>query len=163
MAVGDNRRPDWGKMSHINNPEQALPYFLRGAFREFETAMSRYLVDFNLPLSQFYILRLEWSEDGNTQIDIAKRAFMTESVASQVLKKMEARDLVRRKADPNDRRSRLVHLTSTGKDLRSRIVKDGIRIASENGPKFSAEDIQTTVKVLVSLKRALEDYNIAQY
>jgi len=76
--------------------------------------MSRYLVDFNLPLSQFYILRLEWSEDGTTQIDIAKRAFMTESVASQVLKKMEVRDLVRRRHS-NDRKSSRLSQTGSGR------------------------------------------------
>ena len=149
-------------MSLTDNPEQALPYFLRGAFREFETAMSRYLVDFDLPLSQFYILRLEWNDGGNTQIDIAKRAFMTESVASQVLKKMEAQDLIRRKADPSDRRNRLVHLTSTGKELRRRIVRDGVQIANENGPQLATKDIQTTVKVLIAVKQALEAYNLAQ-
>jgi len=76
-------------MSRINNPEKSLPYYLRGAFRGFETALGRYLKTFNLPVSQFYILRLQWDEAGNSQIDIAERAFMTESVTSQVLKKMD--------------------------------------------------------------------------
>ena len=146
-------------MSRINNPEKSLPYFLRGAFRGFETALGRYLTEFNLPVSQFYILRLQWNEDGNSQIDIAKRAFMTESVASQVLKKMEARDLVRRKADPNDGRSRLVNLTQTGRKMREHIVSDGIKISNQNAPQISREDMITTIEVLMKVRQSFEDYN----
>jgi len=146
-------------MNRINNPEKSLPYFLRGAFRGFETALGRYLTEFNLPVSQFYILRLQWNEDGNSQIDIAKRAFMTESVASQVLKKMEARDLVRRKADPNDGRSRLVNLTQTGRKMREHIVSDGIKISNQNAPQISREDMMTTIEVLMKVRQSFEDYN----
>jgi len=146
-------------MSHVNNPENSLPYFLRGAFRGFETALGRYLTEYNLPLSQFYILRLQWSKDGNSQIDIAARAFMTESVASQVLKKMENNDLVRRKPDPNDRRSRLVHLTHTGRKMREQILSDGIQISNENTPQISREDMKTAIEVLIKVRQSFENYN----
>lgn len=146
-------------MSRINNPDNSLPYFLRGAFRGFETALGRYLTEFDLPVSQFYILRLQWNENGNSQIDIAERAFMTESVASQVLKKMEARDLVRRKADPNDRRSRLVHLTRTGQKMRERIVTDGIQISKEHKPKITREEMKTTIEVLIKVRQSFKEYN----
>jgi len=146
-------------MSRINNPEKSLPYILRGAFRGFETALGRYLTAYDLPLSQFYILRLQWSETGNSQIHIAERAFMTESVASQVLKKMESRDLVRRKPDPNDGRGRLVHLTARGKALREEIVSDGINIANENGPSISKQDMKTTINVLMKVRESFEIYN----
>jgi len=112
-----------------------------------------------LPVSQFYILRLQWNEEGNSQIDIAARAFMTESVASQVLKKMEARDLVRRKANPNDRRSRLVHLTQTGRKMREHIVSGGIQISKENAPDISREEMMTTIQVLMKVRQSFEDYN----
>lgn len=146
-------------MSRINNPKNSLPYYLRGAFRGFETALGRYLAAYDLPLSQFYILRLQWSEDGNSQIDIAERAFMTESVASQVLKKMEARDLVRRKPDPDDGRSRLVHLTSSGKDLRERLMREGIQISAKNAPRISREEMKTTIEVLMKVREGFEAYN----
>ena len=146
-------------MSRINNPNNSLPYYLRGAFRGFETALGRYLTDYDLPLSQFYILRLQWSEHGDSQIDIAERAFMTESVASQVLKKMEKNDLVRRKPNPNDRRSRLVQLTHTGRAMRERIVSDGIQLSNENSPKISKQDMKTTIEVLMKVKQGFDAFN----
>jgi len=146
-------------MSRINDPQKSLPYYLRGAFRGFETALGRYLTAYDLPLSQFYILRLQWSETGDSQTHIAERAFMTESVASQVLKKMESRNLVRRKPDPNDGRSRLVHLTAHGKTLREKIVADGIHISNENGPFISKQDMKTTIDVLMKVRESFDIYN----
>ena len=101
-------------MSRINNPENSLPYHLRGAFRGYETALGRHLKRYDIPTSQFYILRLQWDPEGNNQKDIARRAFMSESVASQVIKKMEERGLLRRKPNPKDSRAYLVSLTAIG-------------------------------------------------
>ena len=84
---------------------------------------------------------------------------MTESVASQVLKKMEARDLVRRKPDPDDGRSRLVHLTSSGKDLRERLMREGIQISAKNAPRISREEMKTTIEVLMKVREGFEAYN----
>lgn len=159
LAWGRESGLKWGNMSRINNPENSLPYFLRGAFREFETALGRYLAEFGLPLSYFYILRLQWNENGNSQVDIANRAFMTQSVASQVLKKMENSNLVRRKTDPKDGRSRIVQLTATGEALRERIASDGIKISNENAPDISRQDMKTAIEVLIKVRLGFEEFN----
>ena len=146
-------------MSQPNNPEKSLPYHLRGAFRGFETALGRYLKRYDLPLSQFYILRLQWCDAGNTQHDIAKRAFMSQSVASQVVKKMENRGLLRRKRDPQDSRVLRVSLTSTGEKLRTKIVSDGLQISTANAPKISREDMKTAIEVLQKVREGFDLYN----
>jgi len=146
-------------MMTINRPDQSLPYHIRGAFRGFETALARYLANIGLPLSQFYILRLEWDEMGSQQNDIAEKACMTESVASQVIQKMEKAGLVTRKSDRKDARKRRVRLTSKGEKLRTKIMTDGIQTSRENAPEISREDMITTISVLVKVKNAFEIYN----
>ncbi len=146
-------------MSHVNNPDNSLPYHLRGAFRGYETALARYLKRFDLPLSQFYILRLQWSGDGKAQREIAQRAFMSESVASQVIKKMEYRNLLRRKPDPKDSRAQLVYLTSRGESLRETIVIEGIQISKRNAPNISREDMKTTIQVLRKVREGFDIFN----
>lgn len=146
-------------MSRVNNPDNSLPYHLRGAFRGYETALGRYLKRFDLPPSQFYILRLQWNEAGDTQRDIARRAFMTESVASQVIKKMENRGLLRRKPNPEDSRGQLVSLTAQGRTLRERIAVDGIKISTENAPNISREDMKTAIRVLQLVREGFDRYN----
>lgn len=146
-------------MSRINNPDNSLPHHLRGAFRGYEIALGRYLKAYDLPLSQFYILRLQWSPEGNTQKDIADRAFMSESVASQVIKKMEARGLLVRRPNPSDDRSHMVSLTHSGDTLRERIVKEGIQISVKNAPKIAKEDMKTALEVLKKVKAGFDLFN----
>lgn len=145
--------------STVNNPNDSLPYHLRGAFRGFETALARYLETFALPLSHFYILRLQWEAEGHTQRSIAQKAFMTESVASQVIKQMEAATLLRRTSDSKDKRKRLVFLTQAGLDLREKIVRYGIETSSKHSPDISRSELQTTMSVLKRIHEAFETYN----
>lgn len=146
-------------MSRINNPNNSLPYHLRGAFRGYETALGRHLKRYDIPTSQFYILRLQWGEEGDSQKDIAKRAFMSESVASQVIKKMEDRGLLKRKPNPTDSRAHLVSLTVSGRKFREAIVKEGIQISSEHTPDISREDMKTAIQVLNKVREGFNLYN----
>ena len=146
-------------MSRINNPDNSLPYHLRGAFRGYETALGRYLKRHDLPLSQFYILRLQWDPQGNSQRDIAQRAFMSESVASQVIKKMSERGLVRRKPYPEDNRAQRVSLTTFGKNLREAIAREGIQISTKNAPDISREDMKTAIQVLKKVREGFDLFN----
>ena len=136
-------------MNRINNPDNSLPYHLRGAFRGYETALGRYLKRFGLPVSQFYILRLQWDTSGNNQTDLAKRAFMSESVASQVIKKMEVNGLVRRKPDPEDSRKHLVSLTYTGEKLRTKIANNAVTISDEFDCHYKNKIIMNSLESLV--------------
>lgn len=146
-------------MTMINNPENSLPYHIRGAFRGFETALARYLATMDLPVSQFYILRLLWEEDGNSQSDIAAQASMSESVASQVIQKMEKAGLVTRRKGSGDDRKRYVYMTPKGKTLREKIMTEGIKISNEHRPDISREDLLTTISVLVKVKEAFDVFN----
>ncbi len=146
-------------MNKINNPENSLPHHLRGAFRGFETALGRYLKPYNLPVSQFYILRLQWDANGYTQKDISDRAFMSESVTSQVIKKMEQHGLLIRRADKTDARTQNVFITSKGKVMREKIIADGLSLSKGHGPDISKEDIITTVKVLKQIRLAFAEFN----
>jgi len=145
--------------SNVNHPDNSLPYHIRGAFRGFETALARYLTQFDLPLSHFYVLRLQWDDHGHTQKDISERAFMTESVLSQVIKAMEKETLLKRKPDPTDARKRRVFLTDKGHQIREKIARDGIGISQANAPQISPEEIKTTMEVLIKVRKAFDVYN----
>lgn len=148
--------------STVNNPEHSLPYHLRGAFRGFETALARYLETIDVPLSYFHILRLQWEDIGSTQSALAEKSFMTESVASQVIKKMVADKLLVRTRDTNDRRIWRVKLTEKGLNLREEIVTKGIKVSSEYQPDISKEDAMITIDVLKKIRNAFDRYN-AEY
>ena len=145
--------------SMINNPRQSLPYHLRGAFRGFETALARYLDTVDLPLSHFYILRLQWDGHGSTQASLARNSFMTESAASQVIKQMVKSGLLERSVDETDRRKRLVVLTEKGKALREEVVSYGLHISAEHAPVISKKDFKKTIEVLQQIHQAFDLFN----
>lgn len=147
------------KINEIHNHKLSLPYHIRGAFRGFETALSRYLATLELPLSQFYILRLQWNDNGYQQNNIAEKACMSESVTSQVIQKMEKSGLVKRSADPADSRKRRVILTSYGKAMRKKVIQRGIQLSEEHAPNISREDMMTAISVLIEVKKAFDDFN----
>ena len=142
-----------------NNPEHSMPYHLRGAFRGFETALARYLDGLNVPLSFFYIIRQQWDGDGCSQSLLAANSFMTESVASQVIKKMIADGLLRRERDKTDGRAWIIHLTKKGKSLREEVVSYGMNLSSKHEPDISRDDMLTAIDVLKKVRAAFDDYN----
>ena len=146
-------------MSRINNPDNSLPYHIRGAFRGFETLLTRHLKKYNLPISHFYILRLQWEDEGSSQNYIAKKAFMTESVASQVIQTMVKEKILKRKQDPKDARRRLVFLTAKGQKLRERVVTEGMNISKANAPDIAFKDVITTIEVLKKVRESFDIYN----
>jgi len=146
-------------MNRVIDPKDSLPYFLRGAFREFETALGRHLESYKLPMSQFYILRLKWSETGMSQSEIASRAFMSDSVASQVIKRMTESGLLRRRPDPKDGRSRLVSLSSSGRTLREQILKEYIKLSNDPALDISSEEIKIAIEVLIKVQKIYQAYN----
>ena len=146
----------------VNNPNQSLPYHIRGAFRGFETALARYLATKEFPLSQFYILRLQWDAQGESQKTLAQKSFMTESVASQVIKAMEKEGLLERKSDPTDARKKLVFITPKGQTLRAEMMTHGMTLSkSHYSPDISPEDIRTTIDVLIKVRESFDTYNAA--
>jgi len=145
--------------SMVNNPRQSLPYHLRGAFRGFETALARYLDTVGLPLSHFYILRLQWNGHGSSQARLARNSFMTESAASQVIQQMVKDGLLERHVDETDKRRRLVYLTEKGRILREEVVNYGIKISSKHSPVISRKDIMKTIEVLQQIHQAFEAFN----
>ena len=148
--------------SQKNNPNNSLHYHIRGVFRGFETALARYLSTKNVPLSHFYILRLQWDELGASQKQIAQKSFMTESVASQVIKAMEKDELLQRKPDSSDARKKLVFLTRKGKSLRENIVMHGIEVSETHAPIITPEEFRTTIAVLMKIRASFDLYN-AEY
>jgi len=135
-------------------------YQLRGAFRAYEIALGRFLQDYDLPLSHFYVLRIFWEASGHTQRHIADQAFMSESVLSQVLKKMIERNLVQRLPQaPKKTQLRKIVLTETGISLRQTLL-DGHELLLESFlDQENESDVDSTIKTLSTVGESLRRLN----
>jgi DNA-binding MarR family transcriptional regulator len=85
---------------------------------------------------QFVLLAsLWWLEDHQpespTQVRLAQQAGTDPMMTSQVLRKLEARGLLDRAADPDDNRARRLRLTRAGRDLTALALADVERADSD--------------------------------
>ncbi len=68
---------------------------------------------------QWIVLVRLWQDDGATQSELVESTLKDKATLSRILDVMERNGLVLRRLDPVDARSRRVHLTRAGKDLRA--------------------------------------------
>src|ERR1700747_2386538 len=68
-----------------------------------------------LGLSEFAVLEVLLHKGPQPVNAIGKRVLLTSGSITAAVDRLESRNLVRRTADPQDRRTRIVHLTETGK------------------------------------------------
>ncbi|MCX7791670.1 MAG: MarR family transcriptional regulator [Chloroflexaceae bacterium] len=75
---------------------------------------------FNLSPSQFAVLLLLDGEAGWRLTDLSERLLVDKSTITRIVDRLESAGLVRREADPDDRRVQRVVLTGEGQQTRDR-------------------------------------------
>lgn len=72
---------------------------------------------------------------------------------------MEKNGLLKRRIDRSDARKKKVFLTPKGQKLRGEIIIRGQNLSNSHSPDISAEDIKTTINVLIKVREAFDIYN----
>lgn len=100
------------------------------------------------PISCIGILADLWSKDGVMQKDLGSSLIKTKSSINKMLEALEKEGLIVKKDNPEDKRGKLIFLTSEGKKLQASIEKhvDSCEELIKN--KVSEKDLATTKKVL---------------
>ena len=65
------------------------------------------------------------------QVDIAARLGVAQPTVAKMLKRLESLGLVRRSSDPADRRSKLVRLTETGKQVEEEAFETFVALSKD--------------------------------
>jgi len=72
--------------------------------------------------AQFVALLELWSEDGLTQKELVNRLDVEQATMANTIARMERDGLIKRRAQPEDRRARSIHLTDKAKVLEKKAV-----------------------------------------
>lgn len=99
---------------------QTIHQLLREAFLYLHHGDDQALAEFDLDVVQFESLTYLSPEIGRSIGDLRERLLIDKSRATRVIDDLESRDLVRRVANPSDRRSPKIVLTKAGTELRGR-------------------------------------------
>lgn len=95
---------------------------LSGAFKRMRMRAQQVLEQHGLHYGQQYILEVLWEEDGLPVGELAARIGIAEPTVVRAVQRMEAAGVVRRAADPSDRRRALIFLTDRGHELEAIVV-----------------------------------------
>jgi DNA-binding MarR family transcriptional regulator len=97
---------------------------------------------------QWTVLIFLWEKDGVTQQELCNATFKDKPSMTRLIDNMERLYLVVRISDKNDRRTNLIHLTKTGKDLekKARVIANETLKEALNG--ISVEELKVSQEVL---------------
>jgi DNA-binding MarR family transcriptional regulator len=120
---------------------------------------SAFLAEHNLTLPQFDVLAQLDHEEGITQQALADRLLVTKGNVCGLMDRMMEQGLVERRADPEDRRAYMLHLTPKGKQLiRDVMPAHGQLIVSQIG-RLAPEKEKQLLDLLSELDRGLDKNN----
>ena len=97
---------------------------------------------------QWTILLSLWEKDGITQQDLCNATFKDKPSMTRLIDNMEKQHLVVRISDKRDKRTNLVYLTKTGRELESQSFKIAISTLREALQGISIEELKIGQEVL---------------
>lgn len=126
--------------------ENQLCFPLYACAKEVVGLYTPYLDEIELTYTQYIAMMVLWEEGRVTVKALGKALYLDSGTLTPLLKKLEAKGLVRRARNPQDERSVIVTVTEAGMALRERAVDIPQKVGG--CLKLSAEDAGTLYRLL---------------
>ncbi|MDA0106873.1 MarR family transcriptional regulator [Vibrio sp. La 4.2.2] len=104
-----------------------------------------------LTLALWPTLMCLWEKEGVTQREIAQMSKVESSTTTRTLDKLEALELVERRADPESRRSFRIFLTDKGKALKEEVIHLPVEVNQALLAGLEDEEQRTLIATLQKL------------
>lgn len=122
-----------GQLDRIGN------YYLNHSFEKSGFPVTR---------EQWVIMKMLWEKNGVSQQELADELMKNKASITSLIENMEKKDLVARKTNTFDKRSKMVSLTEKGKDLRLSIDDFFVKVTQEFIRNIDPHDLDVTKEVL---------------
>jgi MarR family 2-MHQ and catechol resistance regulon transcriptional repressor len=110
-----------------------------------------------LCMSDFEILELLLNKGPMPVNTLGDKVFLTSGSSTAAVDRLEKRGLVRRAADANDRRARIVHLTTAGRKLISSIFVEHARVMERAAHALTPAERATLLSLLKKLGKTADE------
>lgn len=125
--------------------------------RRWRTRLDERLKPMNMSIARWGALySLGQAGGGVSQATLAEMAGVEPPTLVRVIDQLEAQGLVRRQANPSDRRVNLLYLTDAAKPLVEEIEAEAERLRVELLEGVSYEDYRTALSVIQTLRERLD-------
>ncbi len=111
---------------------------------------------FNLSHGQVFILINIYRDEGICQHRLCEEYNLDKSGVGRILKKLEDKNLVMRKSDPEDKRKKLIYLTDKAKDMKDDFKKLLKEIEEQMRQGLTEQEIETVNTILKKIYNNLD-------
>jgi DNA-binding MarR family transcriptional regulator len=98
-----------------------------------------------------------WNQDGLGAVELGRRAGLEPSSMTGLLDRMERDDLIRREADPRDRRAQRICLTRTGKRSQHKVLAVVDDTLAKGSQGISDDEVSRTKEILRNFLANLQE------
>ena len=136
--------------------QNSIGYLLRDTTRLLLRIAAAKVAPYGITLTQYFMLRQLWEEDGPSQRDLARRLDVPQSALAILLDELEREGLLERRRSTSDRRKTHVHLTPRAKKLRAPLLEHGAALIDEMLADVSDRSVADLRRTLRRMKTNLE-------
>ncbi|WP_370938935.1 MarR family winged helix-turn-helix transcriptional regulator [Amycolatopsis sp. cg13] len=148
-------------MASTSANEQLFDHLVRCETRIYNALGERLKAEHGIVASQFEFLRYLGQHPQSRVADLAVNFAIGIGATSKGIDRLEARGWVRRVPNPEDRRSSLVELTPSGRDLAGAAEKTfRAQLEVLIGSMVAPDRAEAVISVLAELRGALEERNV---
>jgi len=103
---------------------------------------------FPITREQWIVMKLLWEKNGVSQQDLADELMKNKASITSLIENMEKKELIFRKTNSFDKRSKMVFLTDRGKEIRQNIDEHFHKITQEFVNEIETSNLNQTKDVL---------------
>ncbi len=142
-------------LTDTSSIENAVAYRIHHASRLLRYTLNQFMRshDMDVSLEQWFILFRLYERPGQAQNELADKDLQDYPNITRLIDGLEKRGLVRREADPNDRRRSLIYLTDDGRQFMTSIFPAVLEERERLFAGISEAEIEMFVEVLDKIEQ----------
>ncbi|OME84085.1 hypothetical protein BK120_13355 [Paenibacillus sp. FSL A5-0031] len=135
---------------------QSVGYMLSNTGRKLNLRLHQLFQDYDVTPEQWSLLMYLDEHDGMTHKDLAQRSDKDPANITRLVDQLERKALVRRVANPNDRRSQLLYLTANGRTCSNELAPIEEKFVAQLLTDISEDEIQSFKKFMAKITKNAE-------
>ncbi|OPX89876.1 MAG: Transcriptional regulator SlyA [Pelotomaculum sp. PtaB.Bin104] len=129
--------------------EESLGFIISRTNQKLSNYLTRKFKPYDITPEQWGLLNRLWKKDGISQKELSEITIKDQTTVTRILDKLERKGFIKRQTCPNDRRSYLIFLTDTGRNLEDQLVSIAYEVLNEALQGISEKEIKQ-LKVLLN-------------
>ncbi|OBZ12195.1 MarR family winged helix-turn-helix transcriptional regulator [Bacillus sp. FJAT-26390] len=136
--------------------KQSVGYVISNTGRKLNHKLQQLFQEHDVTPEQWSLLMCLDEHDGITHKDLAHRTDKDPANITRLVDQLERKELVRRVANPGDRRSQLLYLTQNGRTNAHALAPIEANLVTQMLKDISEEEIQAFMSFMAKIKNNVE-------